>query len=134
MSQTSGICTTEFVESTDRRRIELTLRNVRRDRGGRLSRSGAVEAHRPFHDTDREVLPEDAWRFILYFAKQAKGPFLLLLIIGGLAGAVDAALYWSVGWLIDLLDIGEPGRRCFPTTGRNSPVCWLCCSSSAPPS
>ena len=66
---------------------------------------GAIDA---FHDTDREVLPANAWQFILYFAKQAKGPFLLLLIIGGLAGAVDAALYWSVGWLIDLLDPVEP--------------------------
>jgi ABC-type multidrug transport system fused ATPase/permease subunit len=66
---------------------------------------GAID---PFHDTDREVLPEDAWRFILYFANQAKGAFLLLLITGGLAGAVDAAMYWSVGWLIDLLDSSSP--------------------------
>jgi ATP-binding cassette, subfamily B, multidrug efflux pump len=62
----------------------------------------------PFHDTDREVLPSNAWRFILYFAMQAKGPFLLLLVVGGLAGAVDAALYWSIGWLIDLLDRSSP--------------------------
>jgi ATP-binding cassette subfamily B multidrug efflux pump len=54
------------------------------------------------------VLPDTAWQFILYFAKQAKGPFLLLLVVGGLAGAVDAALYWSVGWLIDLLDRSSP--------------------------
>ncbi|HET9537089.1 MAG TPA: ABC transporter ATP-binding protein [Mesorhizobium sp.] len=66
---------------------------------------GAID---PFHDTDREVLPEDAWRFILYFANQAKGAFILLLITGGLAGAVDAAMYWSVGWLIDLLDASSP--------------------------
>jgi ABC-type multidrug transport system fused ATPase/permease subunit len=66
---------------------------------------GAID---PFHDTDREVLPEDAWRFILYFANQAKGAFVLLLITGGLAGAVDAAMYWSVGWLIDLLDSSSP--------------------------
>jgi ABC-type multidrug transport system fused ATPase/permease subunit len=66
---------------------------------------GAID---PFHDTDREVLPEDAWRFILYFANQAKGAFFLLLITGGLAGAVDAAMYWSVGWLIDLLDSSSP--------------------------
>jgi ATP-binding cassette subfamily B multidrug efflux pump len=66
---------------------------------------GAIDA---FHDTDREVLPDTAWQFILYFAKQAKGPFLLLLVVGGLAGAVDAALYWSVGWLIDLLDRSSP--------------------------
>ncbi|MEP9396598.1 ABC transporter ATP-binding protein [Mesorhizobium sp. KR2-14] len=62
----------------------------------------------PFQDTDREVLPSSAWRFILYFAMQAKGPLLLLLIVGGLAGAVDAALYWSIGWLIDILDSSSP--------------------------
>ena len=66
---------------------------------------GVVEA---FSDTDREVLPRDAWRFIMFFASQAKGPFLLLLIVGGLSGAVDAALYWSIGWLIDLLDAASP--------------------------
>ncbi|GHD11880.1 multidrug ABC transporter ATP-binding protein [Tianweitania populi] len=62
----------------------------------------------PFGDTPREVLPRDAWAFILFFAKQAKGPFILLLIAGGLSGAVDAALYWSVGWLIDILDTANP--------------------------
>lgn len=66
---------------------------------------GTIDA---FHDTDREVLPDTAWQFILYFARQAKGPFLLLLIVGGLAGAIDATLYWSVGWLIDLLDRSDP--------------------------
>ncbi|MBX3576546.1 MAG: ABC transporter ATP-binding protein [Rhizobiaceae bacterium] len=68
---------------------------------------GAID---PFQDTDREVLPESAWEFILYFARQAKGPFVLLLIVGGLAGAVDAAMYWSVGWLIDMLDNSSPER------------------------
>jgi len=61
-----------------------------------------------FQDTDRDVLPKNAWRFILYFANQARGPFLLLLLIGGAVGAVDAALYWSVGWLIDLLEQSSP--------------------------
>ncbi len=65
---------------------------------------GAID---PFKDTDREVLPKTAWRFILYFANQARGPFLLLLLIGGAAGAVDASLYWSVGWLIDMLDTAD---------------------------
>lgn len=67
---------------------------------------GAVDA---FHDTDREVLPQTGWGFIVYFARQAKGPFLLLIIMGGLSGAVDAGLYWSIGWLIDLLDRADPG-------------------------
>jgi ATP-binding cassette subfamily B multidrug efflux pump len=66
---------------------------------------GSIDA---FQDTDREVLPKTAWLFILYFANQARGPFILLLLVGGAAGAVDAALYWSVGWLIDLLDNANP--------------------------
>ncbi|MER2534484.1 MAG: ABC transporter ATP-binding protein [Rhizobiaceae bacterium] len=61
-----------------------------------------------FADTDRAVLPRDAWRFILYFANQARLPFFLLLVAGGLGGAVDAGLYWSVGWLIDILDHSSP--------------------------
>ncbi|MGC4024971.1 MAG: ABC transporter ATP-binding protein [Mesorhizobium sp.] len=68
---------------------------------------GAID---PFQDTEREVLPDSAWQFILYFARQAKGPFILLLFVGGLAGAVDAAMYWSVGWLIDLLDRSSPAN------------------------
>jgi len=62
----------------------------------------------PFADTDREVLPRDAWKFIWFFATQAKWPFFLLLVVGGLSGAVDAALYWSLGWIIDLLDHASP--------------------------
>ena len=62
----------------------------------------------PFRDSGGEPLPREGWRFILHFARQAKGPFLLLLIIGGVAGSVDAALYWAVGWLIDLLDASSP--------------------------
>ncbi len=62
----------------------------------------------PFNDTDREVLPRNAWAFITYFARQARWPFIVLLVIGGLAGAVEAALYWGVGWLIDILDNASP--------------------------
>ncbi len=62
----------------------------------------------PFQDTDRAVLPDTAWQFILYFARQAKLPFFLLMVIGGLAGGIDAAMYWSVGWLIDVLDHATP--------------------------
>lgn len=64
----------------------------------------------PFYDTDRQVLPQNAWHFIGYFATQAKWPFIVLLIVGGLVGAVDAALYWGVGWLIDILDNTSPSQ------------------------
>ena len=62
----------------------------------------------PFSNTDQEVLPRDAWGFIFHFAREAKGPFLLMLVIGGLVGGVDAALYWSVGYLIDILGQTTP--------------------------
>jgi ATP-binding cassette subfamily B protein/ATP-binding cassette subfamily B multidrug efflux pump len=62
----------------------------------------------PFADTDREVLPQTTRDFVWYFARQARGPFLALVVVGGFAGAVDAILYWSVGWLIDLLDGSSP--------------------------
>jgi len=66
---------------------------------------GVIE---PFADTEREVLPRDALQFILFFARQARGPFLLLLVVGGLSGAVDAALYWALGYLIDVLEASSP--------------------------
>jgi ABC-type multidrug transport system fused ATPase/permease subunit len=66
---------------------------------------GVIE---PFADTEREVLPRDAFAFILFFARQARGPFILLLIVGGLSGAVDAALYWALGYLIDILEASSP--------------------------
>ena len=62
----------------------------------------------PFGDGGDELLPKNAWAFIRHFAVQAKVPFILLLVTGGLSGAVDAALYWSVGWLIDILDTAGP--------------------------
>lgn len=64
----------------------------------------------PFVDTERDVLPRDAWQFILFFARQAKGPFILLLIVGGLNGAVEASMYWAIGWIIDLLEHSSPAQ------------------------
>ncbi|MCT8999957.1 ABC transporter ATP-binding protein [Chelativorans intermedius] len=84
--------------STDEERPGLSERLWRRA-------EGVID---PFGDTEREVLPTDAFRFILFFAAQAKGPFILLLLIGGLAGAVDASLYWGLGKLIDILDASTP--------------------------
>ncbi|WP_421857555.1 ABC transporter ATP-binding protein [Oricola sp.] len=62
----------------------------------------------PFADTDRQVLPQTAWGFIAYFARQARWPFIALLFVGGMMGLVEAALFWSVGWLIDILDASSP--------------------------
>ena len=62
----------------------------------------------PFADTERKVLPRAAFDFILFFARQARWPFILLLVAGGLSGAIDAALYWGLGRMIDVLDAASP--------------------------
>ncbi len=62
----------------------------------------------PFADTSADMLPATAWGFIIHFARQAKGPFLLLLIAGISAGFIDVALYWALGWLVDILDSATP--------------------------
>ena len=52
----------------------------------------------PFRDAGQEALPREGWRFILYFARQAKGPFLLLLFI-----AILFSLYLSFINLFQML-------------------------------
>ncbi|WEX07919.1 ABC transporter ATP-binding protein [Chelativorans sp. AA-79] len=81
--------------------------DLRGDRADPLWRraEGVID---PFGDTDREVLPGNARAFILFFAKQARWPFVLLLVTGALSATVDAGLYWGLGWLVDLLDRTSP--------------------------
>ncbi|MHB2264091.1 ABC transporter ATP-binding protein [Aliihoeflea sp. PC F10.4] len=62
----------------------------------------------PFADTSRKVLPREAFAFIVFFARQAPWSFVMLLLAGGLAGAVDAGLYWALGRIIDILDTSAP--------------------------
>ncbi|WP_279479951.1 ABC transporter ATP-binding protein [Aureimonas sp. SK2] len=55
-------------------------------------------------------LPRETNRFIWHFAREAKWPFLALLVTGGLTGAVDALLYAAVGWVVDALGSSSPAR------------------------
>ena len=55
-----------------------------------------------------DPLPAETNRFIWHFAKQAKWPLLALLVLGGLSGGVEAAMYTGVGWLIDALERSTP--------------------------
>ncbi|MCB8838385.1 ABC transporter ATP-binding protein [Aurantimonas sp. VKM B-3413] len=55
-----------------------------------------------------DPLPDETNRFIWHFAKQAKWPLLALLVLGGLTGGVEAAMYTGVGWLIDALERSTP--------------------------
>jgi ATP-binding cassette subfamily B multidrug efflux pump len=53
-------------------------------------------------------LPSETNRFIWHFAKQAKWPFIGLLVTGGLTGGVEAVLYTGVGMVIDALSTSTP--------------------------
>ncbi|WP_427023725.1 ABC transporter ATP-binding protein [Aureimonas ureilytica] len=69
---------------------------------------GGEEAGRPRRVGALSPLPSDANRFIWHFAREAKWPFLGLLVTGGLTGGVDAVLYAAVGWVVDSLNTSSP--------------------------
>jgi ATP-binding cassette, subfamily B, multidrug efflux pump len=48
--------------------------------------------------------PRNVWGFIWFYVGQAKLPFLAMLVLGGLVGILEAALFWFVGRLIDIFD------------------------------
>ncbi|MGB8818409.1 MAG: ABC transporter ATP-binding protein [Rhizobiaceae bacterium] len=57
----------------------------------------------PFRVLDNQPVPDKAPAFIWHFVRQAKGAFVALLILGGLVALMEAALFWFVGRLVDLL-------------------------------
>ena len=56
----------------------------------------------PFDRRDDLTPPENVWGFIWFYVGQAKWPFLLMMIMGAMVGALEAALFWFVGRLIDI--------------------------------
>src|SRR5665213_3229893 len=58
----------------------------------------------PFRPTAELRPPDKAVPFFIYFLRQAKLPFFVLLILGGLVALVEASLFYYVGRLVDVLD------------------------------
>ncbi|NTG46490.1 ABC transporter ATP-binding protein [Agrobacterium rhizogenes] len=54
--------------------------------------------------------PRSLWAFIWYYVGQAKGPFLAMAALGGAVAMLEAALFWFVGHLVDILDKVKPGE------------------------
>lgn len=63
----------------------------------------------PFARKDDLRPPEDTFAFIWFYLKQAKAPFFAMLVLGGLTAAIEAALFWFVGRLVDILSTVKPG-------------------------
>ncbi len=56
----------------------------------------------PFVKRADATPPQSLWSFIWYYVSQAKWPFVMMLVLGGFAGLLEAALFWFVGRLIDI--------------------------------
>ena len=48
--------------------------------------------------------PASTWGFIWFYVSQAKGAFAAMALFGGAVAILEAALFWFVGRLVDLLD------------------------------
>ncbi len=62
----------------------------------------------PFERQDDVKPPPGLVAFVWFYVRQAKAPFLAMLVLGGLAAGVEAAMFWFVGRLVDILDTIEP--------------------------
>ncbi|MCO5730426.1 ABC transporter ATP-binding protein [Rhizobium sp. SSA_523] len=47
--------------------------------------------------------PKGTAAFIWFYVRQAKFPFFAMLVLGGMTAAIEAALFWFVGRLVDIL-------------------------------
>jgi ATP-binding cassette subfamily B multidrug efflux pump len=63
----------------------------------------------PFARKDGLRPPETTSGFIWFYISQAKAPFIAMLILGGMTAAIEAALFWFVGRLVDVLASVNPG-------------------------
>lgn len=63
---------------------------------------------KPFARKDDLRPPESTFAFIWFYISQAKAPFFAMLVLGGLTAAIEAALFWFVGRLVDILSTVKP--------------------------
>ena len=62
----------------------------------------------PFRPRDDLQPPRTTARFIWFYIGQAKWPFVAMLFLGGASAAIEAALFWFVGRLVDILAAVKP--------------------------
>ncbi|MDB5561149.1 MAG: multidrug transporter ATP-binding protein [Hyphomicrobiales bacterium] len=64
----------------------------------------------PFRPVDNLQPPESVIGFFWHYVRQARLAFLALLVLGGLVALVEAALFYYVGRLVDILDASHPAQ------------------------
>lgn len=65
---------------------------------------------KPYAPRDNLQPPDSVAGFIWFYLKQAKTPFVAVLILGGATAAIEAALFWFVGRLVDILAGVDAGQ------------------------
>ncbi|MFC3075288.1 ABC transporter ATP-binding protein [Shinella pollutisoli] len=63
----------------------------------------------PFARRDDLRPPRGLLSFVWFYVRQAKMPFVALLVLGGLTAGIEAATFWFVGRVVDMLATVEPG-------------------------
>ena len=64
---------------------------------------------KPFERRDDLNPPAGLAAFIWFYVRQAKLPFLAMLVLGGAAAGVEAAMFWFVGRVVDILATVDRG-------------------------
>ncbi len=64
----------------------------------------------PFDRLENLNPPDGLAAFIWFYVRQAKAPFLAMLVLGGAAAGIEAAMFWFVGRIVDILATIEPGE------------------------
>lgn len=64
----------------------------------------------PYGPIPDAVPPSTAFAFLKHFVRQAPMAFVAMLVLGGLVALLEAALFWFVGLLVDLLDQANPAK------------------------
>jgi ATP-binding cassette subfamily B multidrug efflux pump len=62
----------------------------------------------PFRPRDNIQPPRSTLGFIVFYIGQAKAPFIAMLVLGGMSAAIEAALFWFVGRVVDILASIKP--------------------------
>jgi ATP-binding cassette subfamily B multidrug efflux pump len=79
----------------------------------------------PFVRRSTYMPPNSTRKFLWHYVGQAKGAFAAMLALGGLVALLEAALFYFVGQLVDVLDVSEPsaGWDGLIGTARRWPSC-----------
>ena len=64
----------------------------------------------PFRPREDHEPPADIMGFLWHYLRQAKAPFGALLVASGMVALIDAAVFYFVGRLVDLLGAADPAN------------------------